>query len=346
MDRPRLALILFLALPAMPGAAQQFPDPLETLQQRVWRAIEKARPAVATLEFQRPSIRGPRRISLSGVFVRKEGILLTLAEPLGETASGDVVLADGSRRTGRVEAVDPETRLALVHVSGDAFAVPDPAPEDRIRPGLFVVTLGGALGRAGTVGTGVVSGVDRAVGLGGQSVTGLIQITAPVNPGDAGGLVADLDGRMVGMIFSTYDEDPEDPASPPTDAVEGVHFALPARKVLAAADRLLTKDPVPEPGLGLSVRPVPPELRAHLGLTPDIGLVVLDVREDGPAGKAGVQSADVLVRIDGSPVKGEEAIRVGPVNLPAGTHKLVVVRKGQETELTLIQGEETKPKGR
>jgi S1-C subfamily serine protease len=108
----------------------------------------------------------------------------------------------GEPTTARVVGSDPATDLALLHADPVAMAAPAPgalatAP---LRPGQLVVAIGNPLGFASTVSAGVVSALGRSLrGKDGRLIDGVIQHTAPLNPGNSGGPLADSRGRIVGI---------------------------------------------------------------------------------------------------------------------------------------------------
>ena len=133
------------------------------------------------------------------------------------------------------------------------------------------------------------------------------------------------------------------PVPPPQPAFNSAILEDPSPDFEMEEDRPSTPSPVPAPEtdpvpvawLGVSVRPASPELRAHLGLEAELGLVIQDVADGGPGAIAGLRTADILLRIDGAPVRGEASMTGGPAAPAPGRHALKVLRGGRETELTV-----------
>ena len=133
------------------------------------------------------------------------------------------------------------------------------------------------------------------------------------------------------------------PVPPPQPAFDSAIFDDPSPDVAASEGRpavppsvvVPEPDPIPVAWLGASARPASPELRAQLGMEADLGLVILDLAGGGPGASAGLQPADILLRIDGTPVRGGAAMTEGPASPAPGRHALTVLRTGRETELTV-----------
>ncbi|KAF0243123.1 MAG: peptidase S1 and S6 [Planctomycetota bacterium] len=118
----------------------------------------------------------------------------------------EVFAPDGNDFTAETVGWDDVTNLAVVRFDpGDSKFVPARfGDSDRARAGSFVLALGNPFGLEGSVSNGIVSGVKRSVGGMVQSMTGMLQVTAPINPGDAGGLLLDSRGDVIGILASTF----------------------------------------------------------------------------------------------------------------------------------------------
>jgi len=184
---------------------------LDAFSHAVVSVVESAGPAVVSIQIKAPSRRfAPREGAGSGVVVTPDGYLLTNshvvngagkgAELKVRTAAGDVVSA-------QVVGDDPATDLAVVKVDPSALPARDGAPVTvpldgtiRPRPGQLVVAIGNPLGFESTVSTGVVSALGRTLrGRDGRLIDGVVQHTAPLNPGNSGGPLLDARGRLVGI---------------------------------------------------------------------------------------------------------------------------------------------------
>lgn len=118
----------------------------------------------------------------------------------------EVLSADGDDFPADILGVDDVTNLAVVRFNpGETkFTAARFGDSDRARPGSFVLAMGNPFGLNASVSNGIVSGVKRTVGGFVQPYTGMLQVTAPVNPGDAGGLLLDSRGDVIGVLSSTF----------------------------------------------------------------------------------------------------------------------------------------------
>ena len=143
----------------------------------------------------------------SGVVLTVDGYVVTVGSAVRGARKVEVVLEDGTEYPAEVRGIDDPTNLALIKFDPGALKLTAArfGDSDTIKPGSFVLTLGNPFGLKGSVGHGIVAGTRRTVG--GPFVaaySGLIQITAPVNPGDAGGILLNSRGEVVGILSSTF----------------------------------------------------------------------------------------------------------------------------------------------
>ncbi len=154
------------------------------------------------------------------------------------------------------------------------------------------MALGSPLGLTSTVTSGIVSAADRYVKVPGEGtpaahLIGAIQTDAAINPGNSGGALVDCDARLIGI--NTAGASPSgDPGS------SGLGFAIPTALMQPIAAELAQDGAVAHPTLGRQVQGIP------------AGLFVQAVRPDGPAARAGLRAGDLLIDIDGEPVRTPE----------------------------------------
>lgn len=118
----------------------------------------------------------------------------------------EVAAPDGNDCNAEIVGVDEVTNLAVIRFDpGEAqFTAATFGDSDAARAGSFVLALGNPFGLSGSVSNGIVSGVKRTVNGSIQPLTGMLQITAPINPGDSGGLLLNSRGEVVGILSSTF----------------------------------------------------------------------------------------------------------------------------------------------
>jgi len=303
---------------------------LDAFSHAVVSVVESAGPAVVSIQIKAPSRRfAPREGAGSGVVVTPDGYLLTNshvvngagkgAELKVRTAAGDVVSA-------QVVGDDPATDLAVVKVDPSALPARDGAPVTvpldgtiRPRPGQLVVAIGNPLGFESTVSTGVVSALGRTLrGRDGRLIDGVVQHTAPLNPGNSGGPLLDARGRLVGINTAII------------AMSQGIGFAVAAETVAWVLGQILATGRVRRAWLGVggASRPLDRRLARHHGLG-DSAVEVMSVEPGSPAARAGLVDGDLVVGFDGAAITSVDdlhrILRDHPPGKPAA---LEVIRRG------------------
>jgi serine protease Do len=264
----------------------------------------------------------------SGVVIAP-GRVLTLARNL---AGGDEidVHVDGERLAGRVLGRDDQVDAAVLGVDADLPAVSWAAPGGAAGIGTPVVALGDPAGRGLRATPGFVASAPRGVrGPRGRLIEGVLEHTAPLPRGSAGGPLVDAGGDVLGL-----------------NAVRrpgGLILAWPGAVLRAAAEALAAGTHQPPRRLGVAVAPpeVARRLRAAVGLPPADGLLVQGVRAGSPADAAGLARGDLIVEAAGRPVAAIDdlyaALDAAP---PGGPLTLAVLRGAERHELTAALAED------
>ncbi|HXG62555.1 MAG TPA: S1C family serine protease [Planctomycetota bacterium] len=287
---------------------------LRKLERDIAAVVEKVRPSVVRVTAMLGSdpLFGPRRRILSGVVYGGEGHVVTEAsgvegaEDLSVEAAGDVYKA-------RHVASDVRTGVAVLHVPARGL-VPAAFVSEPCKPGAIAVTVGYPFGAPGAS-FGSIAGSGRSILVGGRRYDDMIQVTAPVHPGDCGGFVADAAGRFVGLVHSLYGAEPGRSAAP------GAGFAVPAEWVKFSADRIIRHGRMVRGWLGVTVRAAG---------RPEGGVRILRVDPDGPAARAGLAPEDVLVAFDGRPVRNPAELQWKVARFEEPTPVRVTLLRGEE----------------
>ena len=197
------------------------------------------------------------------------------------------------------------------------------------RIGDWVLAVGNPFGLGGTVTAGIVSARGRDIGT--SAYDDFIQIDAPVNRGNSGGPTFNTTGEVIGVNTAIFS---------PSGGNVGIAFAIPASTVQSVVTQLRDKGSVSRGWIGVQIQPVTQEIADSLGLKSTDGALVAEPQTGSPAVKAGIESGDVITKVNDQPVKNarELARTIGGMP-PNATVKLAVVRKGQERTLNLTLGE-------
>ncbi len=256
----------------------------------------------------------------SGFFISPDGYLVTNNHVVDHAKSLEIKTTDGDTYKAKIVGVDPKTDLALLKVKGRtdfpyvAFAKTSP------RIGDWVVAMGNPFGLGGTVTAGIVSARGRDIGSG--PYDDYIQIDAPVNKGNSGGPTFNLKGEVVGVNTAIYS---------PSGGSVGIAFDIPSQTAKSITDQLKSKGSVTRGWMGVSIQPVTHDIADSLRLKEATGALIDEPQEGSPAEKAGLKSEDVVVAVDGNPVKdARDLARKIAAYAPGTTVKLAVMRHGTQ----------------
>jgi len=272
------------------------PPPADEADRRLSEAIDRARASTVALEYGAGDSAGKRRMA-TGVVVSDRGDVLTVRVDPPTGRDRETILARdaaGHRHPARWMAADPETGLTLLRVEADDIRPIRPAARAAL-VGAAIFVIGNPYGLAHSVGRGHIAGLGRHVEIGPRPLGGLIQVQAPLHPGDSGALLADLDGGWLGLIRGGL-------ASPGARAErdEDFGFAIPAVDALWVADQLRLHRKVDRAHLGLrlAVDAVEPAAGA--------GVEVTGVIAGSPADRAGLRKGDRIARLDDRPIRSAD----------------------------------------
>jgi serine protease Do len=218
-----------------------------------------------------------------------------------------------ARVVGKFEEAD----LALLKIEAKGLPTIRLADSDTIQPGALVFSIGNPEGLKNTVGMGIVSAISRTNDA--ERPAAYIQTDAPINAGSSGGALVDINGKLVGITSFIVSE---------SGGNEGLGFALPSNLVQLIYHELKTQGYVRTGDIGVKVQTITSTLAAGLGLSQDWGVVVSDVEPNSPAANAGLHVQDVLVALDGTPVRA----------LPQFTASFYTMRAGDHVSLEVLRG--------
>lgn len=265
----------------------------------------------------------------SGFFVDADGHIVTNNHVIDGADRIEVRLPDGKTLVATLVGADPLTDLAVLKVEaprGQAFV--QFAEDVNLRVGDWVVAVGNPFGLSGTVTSGIVS----AIGGQGRDAQFLdfIQIDAPINRGNSGGPTFDLKGRVVGVNTAIYST---------TGGSMGIGFAIPAKVAKETVSQLIASGAVTRGWLGVSIQNVTTEIAAALGRTEAKGALVSEVLDGTPAAKAGLESGDVVLSVNGKEIQdSRDLTRTVSALAPGDRANIRVLRNGGERNLRVTLG--------
>ena len=345
------------------GKANDEPDralllALDRIEHRLADGMLRARDSVVTLEYA-PAGGSPnsRRVA-TGVVINWCGDILSVridqpsrsgSSAHGSTHEKQVIVARdaaGQRHGAEWVAIDPETGITLLRIAPRAVRPIQIADRDPTL-GAQVFVVGNPLGLGHSVSRGHIAGLDRALKVGACQIGGLIQIQAPLYPGDSGAAVVDLCGQLIGLIRSGLAVPVATGGQSEGDNNFG--FALATRDVLWIADQLRTRGCVDRAYLGVRLEPVaaetfPPLLAdlAKASATAESlvdGALLLEVLTGTPAALAGLSPGDKIVSLDGHPIHSSNDLTDRLDRLPSQTTVHLDVIRGRGVDIQRLRVE-------
>ncbi|MGB1339655.1 MAG: DegQ family serine endoprotease [Cycloclasticus pugetii] len=324
---PSLAPVLEKVTPAVVNIAtrsmvQQHENPL--LQDPFFRRF-----------FQLPNT--PRKRSTqslgSGVIVdANKGLIITNHHVIDKADKITVTLRDGRSFNANVVGSDPDSDVAVIQIKADRLTDLHIANSDHLRVGDFVIAIGNPFGLGQTVTSGIVSALGRS-GLGIEGYEDFIQTDASINPGNSGGALINLKGELVGINTAIL---------APSGGNVGIGFAIPSNMAVSLKDQLVKFGKVKRGQLGISVQDLTPELAKAFSLRAKHGVIISQVAANSPAEKARLRPGDIVLSINGKPIKNSASLRNSLGLLTIGDNaKLQILRNGKQlpVSITIAQHE-------
>src|SRR4051795_7229504 len=302
-------------------------DVLDAYSRVVSGVAEHLIPRVASVR-----LRGRRGDSSgSAVVLTGDGHLLTNAHVVGDSDQAAAEFADGTTAQAAVVGVDRLSDLAVLRADREIPDPPEYGDADHVKVGNLVVAVGNPLGLAGSVTAGVVSALGRSLpvrsGSANRIIEDVIQTDAALNPGNSGGALVDGNGRVVGINTAV--------------AGIGLGLAVPinatTRRIVSA---LMRDGRVRRAWIGIAggARPLPPRVAATIGR--HRAIEVVEVIDGSPADRAGLRAEDLIVGVDGEPVRGVDDLQRLMTGERIGVScALDVVRAGSARIVSLVPRE-------
>jgi serine protease Do len=333
-----------------PGAPESFADIFERVSPAVVSIHVTSKVNIAALRRQIPGFEGfpfeivpkgqggadsddndapppKQQSSGSGFFISPDGYIVTNNHVVQDADDIKVVTKDGTELKATVVGRDEGTDLAVLKVDGANYPFVSFETSVQPRVGDWVVAVGNPFDLNGTATAGIISAYNRDIG---ENFVDYIQIDAPINKGNSGGPTFDVYGRVIGVNSAIYS---------PTGGSVGIGFAIPANIADQVTKQLIAKGHISRGYIGATIETLSDDLADSWGLKGRKGAQVTDVTPNGPAERAGLQSGDVVVGVNGVPVKSNtEMTREVAKAQPGDVIKLDVFRDGKEREVDIKSG--------
>jgi serine protease Do len=287
------------------------------------RVAEQVEPSVAHIKVYESEVY-PREGTGSGVIVNASGYILTNAHVVRRAVKIRVKLSDGSETEAKVIGVDTQTDLAVIKIeTTKSLPVARMGDSDNLNVGDWVLAIGSPFGLEQTVTAGIISAKDRVTDSGSTPFQQFLQTDAAINPGNSGGPLVNLAGEVVGINTQIATN---------TGVYNGIGFALPSSTAVDTYNQLISYGRVRRGFLGINPQDITPQIARLNKITDSQGVLVRDLTsENSPAARAGMQSGDVVININGQKVKNTRELIRRIASLPVGsTANITYVRAGEQ----------------
>ncbi len=258
----------------------------------------------------------------SGVIVdAARGYVLTNHHVVRDAEKIVVILKDRRQFEAKLVGTDPGTDIAVLQIDAKGLSALRFGDSDQLAVGDYVIAIGNPFGIGQTVTSGIVSALGRT-GLTPEGYEDFIQTDASINPGNSGGALVNLRGELVGINSAIIG---------PSGGNVGIGFAVPSNMARAVMRQLTRFGEVRRGRLGITMTDFTPVLARELGVSARAGAIITAVQPGSPAEQAGLRKNDVILALNGRPVRGSGALHAQLGLTPVGEEIELKVARGRQT---------------
>ncbi|MBG6075965.1 S1C family serine protease [Polaromonas sp. CG_9.11] len=275
----------------------------------------------------------------SGVIVSSSGYILTNNHVVEGADEIEVVLNDTRKTRAKVIGTDPDTDLAILKIDLDKLPVIVLGNSDELQVGDPVLAIGNPFGVGQTVTGGIVSALGRNQ-LGINTFENFIQTDAAINPGNSGGALVDVNGNLLGINTAIYSR---------SGGSMGIGFAIPVSTAKQVLEGIVTEGQVTRGWIGVEPQELNAELIEAFKLKPEAakagGVIITGVLQNGPAALGGIRPGDVIMAVDGHPVRNVSQLLTAVAALKPGTPApLKVLRGDGPVDISVTPAQRQRPR--
>jgi serine protease Do len=261
----------------------------------------------------------------SGFIISNDGYVLTNSHVVDGANVVTVKLTDKREFRAKVIGTDKQSDVAVLKISATNLPTVKIGDPSQSKVGQWVVAIGSPYGFDNTVTSGIISAKARS--LPEENYTPFIQTDVPVNPGNSGGPLFNLQGQVIGINAMIYSQ---------TGGFQGLSFAIPIDEAMRVKDELVKTGHVSRGRLGVAVQGVNQTLAESFGLQKPSGALVSSVDPGGPAAKAGLQAGDVILSVNGTPVNDSTDLPSQIASLKPGSKATLEVWRDKSKKQSVV----------
>ncbi|MBN1546624.1 MAG: DegQ family serine endoprotease [Syntrophaceae bacterium] len=271
-------------------------------------------------EFQQKSLG-------SGFIISPDGYIFTNNHVVEQADKIRVKLSDGRDYEARIIGKDAKTDIALIKIKPtESLPVVEIGDSEKLRVGDWVLAIGNPFGLEQTVTAGIVSAKGRVIGAG--PYDNFIQTDASINPGNSGGPLFNLEGKVIGINTAIVAQG------------QGIGFAIPINMAKDMLPDLKARGKVTRGWMGISVQDVTEDMTKSFKLKERGGALIAEVFQGDPADRAGLKTGDIIVEINGKPIKDTHELLVLIASFRVGDNvRVKVMRDGQDKYFNVVVAE-------
>lgn len=270
-----------------------------------------------------------RRISGtgSGVIIHSQlGHVLTNHHVIEGAEKVYITLKDGRKFVAEIVGTDPHADLAVLQIPAERLTAMRFGDSDKLRVGDFVVAIGNPYSIGQTVTSGIISALHRNPGI--SEYENFIQTDAPINLGNSGGPLVNLNGELIGINTAILGDQ--------AGGSLGIGFAVPINTAAGVIAQIIEFGHVQRGQLGIGVEDIEPAQARETGLPPNQGAIVKQVLPNTPAARANIQLGDIITRINNKNIERAIDIKniIGDLRVGTAVH-IALIRAGKPKNITL-----------
>ncbi|MGD0491105.1 MAG: Do family serine endopeptidase [Steroidobacteraceae bacterium] len=269
----------------------------------------------------------------SGVIVdAKNGYIITNFHVIENANEITVTLLDNRSFPAKVVGSDEGADIAVLQAKQPNLIAMALGDSSHLEVGDYVVAIGNPFGLQHTVTAGIVSALGRT-GINPDGYEDFIQTDASINPGNSGGALVNLRGELVGINSAILSG---------SGGNIGIGFAIPVNMAKGVMDQLIKYGQVKRGVLGVNIYDVTPDIAKEFGLADASGALVAGVSQGSSAERAGIKTGDIIVSINGAPIKNAHELRNSIGMLQIGDQvEIGLLRDGKPRKVTALVAERT-----
>ena len=274
----------------------------------------------------------PKRENLtglgSGFIISDEGYVVTNNHVISGADEITVIFNNGlDEVAATLVGTDPKTDIAVLKIDPSNLNIQHVnwGNSEISRVGDIVLAIGNPLGLGGTVTSGIISSINRDIG--GGPYVDFIQTDAPINRGNSGGPLFNLDGEVIGINSMIISQ---------TGGSVGLGFSIPSKTAKLIVDQIISFGQAKRGWLGVQIQDLTQEFSDSLGYDSTNGAFVASVEPNSPAAAANIQAGDIIIEFDGKPISSFKDLPKVVAETDIGKEVLVKVwRNGAMTDVTV-----------